>query len=115
MSNPWFESVAVAQRRAKKRLPPSVYAALIAGSEKGVTLKDNVDAFDELRFAPRTAGGSTPTRSTSAPARARPATTAASSISPLARGSRPTTATGPTGPSRSASTEAAARATAMVP
>ena len=56
MSNPWFESVAVAQRRAKKRLPPSVYAALIAGSEKGVTLKDNVDAFDELRFAPRTAG-----------------------------------------------------------
>ena len=56
MGNPWFESVAVAQRRAKKRLPPSVYAALIAGSEKGVTLKDNVDAFDELRFAPRTAG-----------------------------------------------------------
>jgi heme/flavin dehydrogenase (mycofactocin system) len=56
MSNPWFESVAVAQRRAKKRLPPSVYAALIAGSEKGVTLKDNVDAFDELRFAPHTAG-----------------------------------------------------------
>jgi pre-mycofactocin synthase len=56
MSNPWFESVAVAQRRAKKRLPPSVYAALIAGSEKGLTLKDNLDAFDELRFAPSTAG-----------------------------------------------------------
>ena len=30
--NPWFESVAVAQRRAKRRLPKSVYSALIAGS-----------------------------------------------------------------------------------
>ena len=56
MSNPWFESVAVAQRQAKKRLPPSVYNALVAGSERGVTLRDNVDAFDELNFAPRTAG-----------------------------------------------------------
>ena len=56
MSNPWFESVAVAQRRAKKRLPPSVYAALVAGSERGLTARDNVDAFDELRFAPSTAG-----------------------------------------------------------
>jgi len=56
MSNPWFESVAVAQRRAKKRLPPSVYAALVAGSERGLTARDNVDAFDELHFAPRTAG-----------------------------------------------------------
>jgi heme/flavin dehydrogenase (mycofactocin system) len=33
-----------------------VYAALLAGSEKGVTLRDNVAAFDEIRFAPRTAG-----------------------------------------------------------
>jgi heme/flavin dehydrogenase (mycofactocin system) len=56
MTNAWFESVAEAQRRAKKRLPGSVYSALIAGSEKGVTLRDNVDAFDELKFAPRTAG-----------------------------------------------------------
>src|SRR3954447_24552114 len=55
--------------------------------------------------------GTTPTRSTSAPALVRPATTAASSISPLARGSRPTTATGRDVPSRSASTTAAARAT----
>ncbi|MCR6482872.1 mycofactocin biosynthesis FMN-dependent deaminase MftD [Amycolatopsis sp. OK19-0408] len=52
----WFESVAEAQRRAKKRLPGSVYSALIAGSEKGLTLADNLGAFDELRFAPRTAG-----------------------------------------------------------
>jgi heme/flavin dehydrogenase (mycofactocin system) len=56
MSNTWFESVAEAQRRAKKRLPGSVYSALIAGSEKGLTLADNLAAFDELRFAPRTAG-----------------------------------------------------------
>src|SRR3954469_3296401 len=55
--------------------------------------------------------GSTPARSTSAPALDSPATTAASSISPLARGSRPTTATGREVPSRSASTLAAARAT----
>lgn len=52
----WFESIAEAQRRARSRLPKSVYAALLAGSEKGLTLRDNVDAFDEIRFAPRTAG-----------------------------------------------------------
>jgi heme/flavin dehydrogenase (mycofactocin system) len=56
MTSTWFESVAEAQRRAKKRLPRSVYSALIAGSEKGLTLQDNLSAFDELRFAPRTAG-----------------------------------------------------------
>ncbi len=54
--NPWFESVAVAQRRAKRRLPRSVYSALIAGSEAGVTLADNVAAFRELGFAPRVGG-----------------------------------------------------------
>ena len=32
----WFESVAEAQRRAKKRLPRSVYSALLAGAERGV-------------------------------------------------------------------------------
>jgi pre-mycofactocin synthase len=52
MSGGWFESVAEAQRRAKKRLPPSVYSALIAGSEVGVTVRDNVEAFTELGFAP---------------------------------------------------------------
>src|SRR3954447_21818609 len=52
----WFESVAEAQRQAKKRLPPSVYSALIAGSEKGLTLQDNLNAFDELRFAPHVIG-----------------------------------------------------------
>jgi pre-mycofactocin synthase len=56
MANPWFESVAEAQRRAKKRLPKSVYGALIAGSERGVTLFDNEAAFGELGFAPRVVG-----------------------------------------------------------
>jgi heme/flavin dehydrogenase (mycofactocin system) len=54
--NPWFETVAEAQRRAKKRLPSSVYGALVAGSEKGVTIDDNIGAFSELGFAPHVAG-----------------------------------------------------------
>jgi L-lactate dehydrogenase (cytochrome)/glycolate oxidase len=52
----WFETVTEAQRRAKKRLPRSVYMALVAGSEKGLTLEDNVAAFGELGFAPYVAG-----------------------------------------------------------
>jgi heme/flavin dehydrogenase (mycofactocin system) len=54
--NPWFESVAVAQRRAERHLPRSVYSALVAGSEAGLTLADNVAAFGELGFAPRLGG-----------------------------------------------------------
>ncbi|MEO6651345.1 MAG: pre-mycofactocin synthase MftD [Ilumatobacteraceae bacterium] len=61
MANPWFESVAVAQQRAKRRLPASVYGALIAGTERGSSMKDNVSAFDELGVRPVTAGQS-PTR-----------------------------------------------------
>src|ERR1019366_7346634 len=34
MKNAWFETVAEAQRRARKRLPRSVCGALVAGSEK---------------------------------------------------------------------------------
>jgi heme/flavin dehydrogenase (mycofactocin system) len=49
----WFETVAEAQRRAKKRLPKSVYMALWAGAEQGLTLADNVAAFGELGFQPR--------------------------------------------------------------
>src|SRR5882757_6054961 len=56
MAKAWFESVAEAQRRAKKRLPKSVYGALIAGSERGVTLDDNTAAFGELGLAPHVAG-----------------------------------------------------------
>jgi L-lactate dehydrogenase (cytochrome)/glycolate oxidase len=48
--------VAEAQRRAKKRLPASVYGALVAGSEKGLTVRDNISAFSELGFAPHAAG-----------------------------------------------------------
>lgn len=51
----WFESVAEAQRRAKKRVPRSVYLALLAGSEAGVTLDDNAAAFAELGFRPHIA------------------------------------------------------------
>jgi pre-mycofactocin synthase len=54
--NTWFETVAEAQRRAKKLLPPSVYSALLAGSESGISLADNVAAFGELGFAPHVAG-----------------------------------------------------------
>ncbi|HEY1819032.1 MAG TPA: pre-mycofactocin synthase MftD [Trebonia sp.] len=56
MANKWFETVAVAQRRAKKHLPKDVYGALIAGAEAGVTIHDNVAAFSELGFAPHVAG-----------------------------------------------------------
>ena len=56
MAGGWFESVAEAQRRARKRLPRGVYGALIAGSEKGLTVDDNTAAFEELGFAPHVAG-----------------------------------------------------------
>jgi heme/flavin dehydrogenase (mycofactocin system) len=56
MANAWFETVAEAQRRAKKRLPSSVYGALVAGSERGLTIDDNLAAFSELQFAPHVAG-----------------------------------------------------------
>jgi isopentenyl diphosphate isomerase/L-lactate dehydrogenase-like FMN-dependent dehydrogenase len=52
----WFETVAIAQQRAKKRLPKSVYSSLISASEKGVTVSDNVEAFSELGFAPHVVG-----------------------------------------------------------
>ena len=55
MGNPWFETVAEAQRRADKRLPRSVSSALLAGSERGVTYANNVNAFSELGLAPHVA------------------------------------------------------------
>lgn len=54
--NPWFETVLEAQRRTQKRLPPSIYAALIAGSERGRTPEENIDAFARMQFAPHVAG-----------------------------------------------------------
>ncbi len=56
MASKWFETVAVAQRRAEKILPRSVYGALIGGSEKGLSSMDNLDSFDKLGFAPHVAG-----------------------------------------------------------
>ncbi|MGP4056137.1 pre-mycofactocin synthase MftD [Mycobacterium sp. 4D054] len=52
----WFETVAIAQQRAKKRLPKSAYSSLISASEKGVTVSDNVESFSELGFAPHVIG-----------------------------------------------------------
>ena len=48
----WFETVEEARRRAQRHLPRSVYMALVAGTEQGVTLRDNVAAFSELLFTP---------------------------------------------------------------
>ena len=48
----WFESVAEARRRARRRLPRPVFMALEAGAEAGVTRADNVAAFGEIKFAP---------------------------------------------------------------
>lgn len=55
MAGGWFETVAEAHRRAKKRLPKSVYGALVAGSQQGLTMQDNMAAFGELQFIPRAA------------------------------------------------------------
>jgi heme/flavin dehydrogenase (mycofactocin system) len=56
MTQAWFESVAEAQRRAQRVLPRSVYLALVAGTEAGLTLQDNLRAFGELGFRPYVAG-----------------------------------------------------------
>lgn len=56
VANPWFESIAVAQQRAKRRLPASLYGNLLAGTERGQTLSDNEAAFTELGVRPVTAG-----------------------------------------------------------
>jgi heme/flavin dehydrogenase (mycofactocin system) len=55
MATAWFETVAEAQRRAKRRLPASVYGALLAGSERGTTYQDNTAAFAEVGFVPHIA------------------------------------------------------------
>ncbi len=52
----WYETVAFAQNKARKRLPKPAYSSLLAASEKGVTVADNVEAFSELGFAPHVIG-----------------------------------------------------------
>ncbi|WP_336669889.1 pre-mycofactocin synthase MftD [Tsukamurella sp. USMM236] len=54
--NPWFETVHEAQNRARKRLPRTVYSSLVAGTQGGVTVTDNTEAFEELGFAPHVVG-----------------------------------------------------------
>ncbi|HEY2480108.1 MAG TPA: pre-mycofactocin synthase MftD [Solirubrobacterales bacterium] len=56
-SREWFETVEEARRRARRRLPSSVFSALRAGAEAGTTLTDNVAAFRELGLVPRIATG----------------------------------------------------------
>src|SRR6201994_2393497 len=56
MAGQWFETVPIAQQRAKRRLPKSVYSSLSSASEKGITVPDNVEAFGELGFAPHVVG-----------------------------------------------------------
>ncbi len=53
----WFESVAEAERRAERRVPSSVYGALLAGAEQGITYEDNLQAFREVGLVPRVATG----------------------------------------------------------
>ncbi len=51
----WFESVAEAQRRARRQLPRGVYLALVAGAEAGETMNENITAFSRLRMRPHVA------------------------------------------------------------
>lgn len=55
MSRKNLESVAEAQRIAQKRLPKSIYLAVLSGIEKGQTREANVTAFDEIGLIPRIA------------------------------------------------------------
>jgi heme/flavin dehydrogenase (mycofactocin system) len=57
-----LESVAEAQRRAQRRLPKPIYQSLVAGTEKGLTLADNLSAFDEIGLRPRIAADVPPER-----------------------------------------------------
>ncbi len=57
-----IESVAEAQRQAKRRLPKPVYVSLLAGNERGHTVDQNVAAFDELEFRSRVVADLPPTR-----------------------------------------------------
>ncbi|NIE66899.1 pre-mycofactocin synthase MftD [Burkholderia sp. Ax-1719] len=54
--NAWFESVAVAKQRARKRLPEPVYMAIVAGSERGKSVSENEQAFEQLGVSPKIVG-----------------------------------------------------------
>lgn len=57
-----IETVADAQRRAKRTLPKAVYTAIIAGNENGTTLRGNVEAFTEVGFRPKVGDDIAPER-----------------------------------------------------
>jgi len=48
-----LESVADARRRAKRRLPHSVYSFVEGGNEARITVRANVEAFERIGFRPR--------------------------------------------------------------
>ncbi len=50
-----ISSVLDAERRAKRRIPKSVYQAFASGSGDQLTLDDNLHAFREVGFRPRVA------------------------------------------------------------
>lgn len=50
-----FWSIEEAELKARRRLPRSLYTALAAGSESGVTARANCDAFETIGFYPRVA------------------------------------------------------------
>ena len=58
----WFETVAEAQRRAKKRLPKSVYGALLAGVGAGDLARRQHRARSASSASPRTSPACPPTR-----------------------------------------------------
>jgi pre-mycofactocin synthase len=53
--NPWFESVGVTHRHAKMPLPAPVYAALVAASERRLTIADKEATYREIVLAPHLA------------------------------------------------------------
>lgn len=57
-----IETVADAQRRAKKILPKPVYIAVLAGNENGATYRGNVAAFGQIGFVPRVGDAIAPER-----------------------------------------------------
>lgn len=58
MSSPIY-SAADARRRARRRLPTSVFEFIEGGNESRSTVRDNVEAFEELGFWPRVSSTAT--------------------------------------------------------
>ena len=50
-----FESYEELSAIARRRLPRSIYTAIAQGSDRGVTLRENLAAFDAVMFRPRAA------------------------------------------------------------